>query len=819
MICIFFELPYQRQVKKIFTTKFSECIDSIINLSAINGGTYFFEGSKYFFCFNSTSIAYEFSSVRFLFLLHSYLHENISLIETFRVIIDIVDDAFSEQEIKNHFEKTRTILLDENFFYATKLVYQKLSGYAKFDTNGRGIFKITDFLIFNSYKQEDEKTEKLESLVLHKHDTFFWSMYNFILQHPIIENDLHVLSRDEQFTYNQVKNCTVFFRQHRFEKKLPEYFTDAFFMYASLYFKVYTKKNNSKLPIIYSGDLRNEQLNAEIEKILAIIPGAEVRELSKKLPDISEIHDDMLCLIFLTTIFSKYLFVDEVSEFFISLNKASDFFSDVYIWLYENGIIFEKNNLYAHSTHLSDFVESHIKNKTFDIYDQLSRFLIKKYNAGFLKASEEFFEILKFLNYKDNDEIILTNFLSSHSFDTIVTEDIETRYTDRKFIKGLLYYQNAIQFFNNQKYEKSLHQIKYAISEFKYSRCNVGEYKCMFFLGLLSLCQDQLNDAINYFVYAQDIAQKINDPYFLCEVIYYLGITYFLKNDLTLALRITKKLEEIIETQFVQDWKIYYLFLKGRVHAEMGEYKIAEQIFYSAFQFSSQYFEQYLSVSEIWYARMLHFSGEKLEAKKILEKNLDVHADAILFFIESHFTVPILKDESQNIFGTDVSEFSPDQLIEFLEVQMETQKQTKLVSGFSFIEDLASNSKKILSTTYKLIKIFFLYYRCKVLLLNLLNSENKKQAEVLLKQLLSFSNKAVAEKDIYAHLFFYFCYDISSKLNGENSAETISYLSKCFKLLQSRVMATGDNTIRDSYMSKNFWNIKILTQAKNQKLL
>ena len=104
-------------------------------------------------------------------------------------------------------------------------------------------------------------------------------------------------------------------------------------------------------------------------------------------------------------------------------------------------------------------------------------------------------------------------------------------------------------------------------------------------------------------------------------------------------------------------------------------------------------------------------------------------------------------------------------------------------------------------------------------MLNMFDPENKTKLEETLKKMNNIAGEAATEKNIYAHWFFYFCYDVSVKLNGEHSSEAISYLGKSFKLLQSRVMLTNENEVRDKYMKKNFWNAKILDAAKKQKLL
>lgn len=817
MICAFFELPYQRQVKKIYTVKFEHLLEQMEHLCKTNGGEFFFHSNRYYFYFSSTALAYEFSCVRFLFLVKNILEQNTSMLESYRIIMESMDDDARETEIESIFDEKRNLVLPENNFYITKKAYDDFSDYLQVENTDGSIFTVTDFSIFEHMEEDNDTEETHASIVLHKNNSFYRSMYNFILQNPIQDEDIKYLTKDEKLSFAEVQHSLRYLEKHRFEKDLPEYFVDAFFLYASLYFKIYKKKHKGNLPIIYSGDLRNETLNAEIDKILQIIPDAEVQELSKKLPSTLEINSNMLNLVFLITLFSDYLFIDELTEFFVSVNRSPDFFTDVCNWLYRRGIIFEKNNIYAHSTHLHDFIQSKIGSKAFELYDRLSAFLVEKYKAGEIAPSSEFVEIIKTLNYTKTDEIVLSVFLHTALSHEIIEANLDKKYGNAIFLRGLKYYQSALKLFENFSDTKALQEIKRAIEEFKYNRFLVGEYKSMVFWGNLSLRQAHLNDAVNYFSYALEIAAKLRDAEFLCEVLFNLCTVYFLKNDFTPALNTIKKLDSAIEKNFAQNWKVKSLFIKARVFIQLGEYSTAEKIFNSAIDFAQQYFPDFVPVCEIWHSLTLSFLGRSIEAQKTFDKYLEVNFDASLFFLESFFTNPVLKDECRRIFSEDVSELSVEKLLNISISRVE--KSAKAVSGFSFAEDRMLTAVNELSTAEKMLQMFLLYYRGKLLMLDMFNPENKKLLSGILEQMTNLANEANNEKNIYAQWFFYFCYDISSKLNGESYSEAISYLSKSFKLLQGQVMLIDDNDARDKYMQKNFWNGKILTSAKSQQLL
>lgn len=224
-----------------------------------------------------------------------------------------------------------------------------------------------------------------------------------------------------------------------------------------------------------------------------------------------------------------------------------------------------------------------------------------------------------------------------------------------------------------------------------------------------------------------------------------------------------------------------------------------------------------LPMCDIWRASMLPFRNQNIQAQKIFEKYAETNFDAVTLFLAGLCITPVLKDETEKILSSEIASLPYEKILPTVLEKIEQSDET--ISGFSFAEDLTRKTKTALTTAEDLFQMFLLYYQCTVFSLGVSLSENKQKLDMHLKKMNALANKSVTEKNIYAHWYFYFCYDISAKLNGENSSEAISYLGKSFKLLQSRVMLTNENDVRDKYMKKNFWNAKILDAAKKQKLL
>ena len=116
----------------------------------------------------------------------------------------------------------------------------------------------------------------------------------------------------------------------------------------------------------------------------------------------------------------------------------------------------------------------------------------------------------------------------------------------------------------------------------------------------------------------------------------------------------------------------------------------------------------------------------------------------------------------------------------------------------------------------KIFDAFYTYYNCKI---NFSQMYDVEVCKGFLSNLETLAVESLYQNDPYSSLYMYLCYDLSVKLYGESSSQTIAYLSKAFKSMQKNVLAIGENDIRDKYMQNNLWNSKLFKVAKNQKLI
>ena len=472
------------------------------------------------------------------------------------------------------------------------------------------------------------------------------------------------------------------------------------------------------------------------------------------------------------------------------------------------GIILVENNIYAVSYGLLEIIERRINFSKNMIDSNITEYLWSKYKNGILNANSEAEKIFDSLNFKCKPDFSLASIFHNYSDSSIEGLDLK-KYKNEIFYDALKYYQNSIIANTDDNTSKSYAYLKTTIGFFQENKLESGEYRAFSLLAFFNLTENKISDAITYFSYALDNAEHSHDTSFICDALFNISIVYFLQNNLKQSMSFLDRLASAIDEYFEQDWKIPYLFIKGRIYLQIGEFNKAAESFKTASDFAELYFEKLEPLCKSWYARSLIYMGQIKNGQELLMKYIDYTDDAFLFLLESFLLYPILKNDFEKM-DLDISsiytEYNNPGLREF----------QNLTSGFSIAEDLVWSNIYNMSIGKKIFDAFYTYYNCKI---NFSQMYDVNICKSFLSDLETLAVESLYQNDPYSSLYLYLCYDLSVKLYGESSSQTIAYLSKAFKAMQKNVLAIGENDIRDKYMQNNLWNSKLFKVAKNQKLI
>ena len=389
MLSVFLEIIYERQLRKINLKILTDFINLIKEEALSNGADFIQVQGGFYFLFKKKSIAYVFSTARFLYNVNKILISYKDKISEVRCITDYYEEDVTHDALFESLSLYKKQLIPEMGLFASKEASDKLSKYIDFNKTDSSILLCATFKFFENINLTYNKSiEKKAYIILHRNNNYFWSLYNFILANPLDNDCLKAMSNEDRVSFLATKNVYIYLKKHRFSKDMPQYFIDAFLTNSAIHLKNYIKKQNAGRSVkVLIDNLSDKKNLEEAEKIYAVNKYIEIEALASSLPSIYNIPDDLLQLIYIILSSGKYFFYDEITDFLVSLNKSKAFFDDVYAWMYSMGIILVENNIYAVPYGLPEIIERRINLSKNMIDSNITEYLWAKYKKGILNVS------------------------------------------------------------------------------------------------------------------------------------------------------------------------------------------------------------------------------------------------------------------------------------------------------------------------------------------------------------------------------------------------------------------------------------------------
>ncbi len=795
MLCIYFEIPYERQLLRIAPFEIQKLFDAVTESAEANGASSFKISCASIYCFSSTEIAPMFSAYLFLQNLADLLRVYKRRLVDYRIIIDCCEDTDSEDFITDHFTAYKMQPVPSRSFFASPQAKRLLHSYIRFEyAAGIKLYYCADFLIPKTVTSQTEKQPY--SIYLPDAVTWIHALYHFMLLHPLTDQAIAAgLSKDEKTQYDEVKYVQYYFRRNRFCSDYPDYFIDAFLLYTKLYFCVFTTSYHiGELTIVHT-----EKKTEEAKWLRMMLPiTAHIELMPEKSMNLDGLSADFLWLAYLTVYASLFIFEDEMPEFFLSLHKNSPFITSLYEWLYAAGIIEVKTDIYSASKCAVGQLERRLGIEKDQVKTYIANFLRDKYKKGMLCPDENLKDIFSALQCDPEDQFMLHYFFHKYSDKEILQIDINT-FRSAIFFGALENYQKALKISTQKNSSEAVYAVKKAVSSVQAHAFPAGEYRALSCVAFLHLSQNKIEDAVTYFQYALDIAETLKDSSFICEALLNLSIGYFLQNNLHAASNCLTDLLQATVDYFDPPKKIPCLFMQGRVSLQLGDYGKAELLFQEAEKAASTHFQEWVPLCKIWYARALSQKGQISKAQSILIANLDKAPDALLFLIESFLLAPILHDERVRI------QVMPKAFTAVLEPYQ---------SGFALAEELVWGRLYGKPAIHVFYTAMDSYYRFRLAFGSL-----EDDAQTYIRQLEEAARESLRYHDMHASMYSYLCYDAVLRKEGNTSDTANGYLSRSFKALQNRMETMTENSVRDKFIFRNVWNAKLYAAAQKNKLI
>jgi tetratricopeptide (TPR) repeat protein len=339
------------------------------------------------------------------------------------------------------------------------------------------------------------------------------------------------------------------------------------------------------------------------------------------------------------------------------------------------------------------------------------------------------------------------------------------------------------------------------------------------FFSLLNMRKCRMNDALDYSSFAIDLAQKSEEKDELIKASYFGAITNFLYGNLSKAeLLIINAENNALELCRIH-WAARSRFFRGRLRFELGHYRDALELFESlreivppeagketldAWIFKAKFYLALSSPVAASKSSMLHdfFNAGHNDISNHDSSHRDAsNHDSLLFRIDAAFLMgnfeEVVKLCEIDLSGTENTEDS----FFFTE-------QPDWTSGFSQCEAIFVSAR---SFRNRLISVY------QVLAQSHLSSRQRadefcKKAENMIRGYM------LSEWDINDIFYLYALYLIQEEVDMAGKGST-SALSMAFNRLRTRASRIDSKSMREEYISLNYWNKTLYLAAREHKLV
>ncbi len=324
------------------------------------------------------------------------------------------------------------------------------------------------------------------------------------------------------------------------------------------------------------------------------------------------------------------------------------------------------------------------------------------------------------------------------------------------------------------------------------------EARCHRILGLCALARERQEEAIEYFENAHDIAEAARDDYERLVCRWFTAVALFASGRLDKALKQADKAEAAARTVFRRDWEAAAVFLRARIHMELGRYEEARVGFEDVRAIARAYgFEDADRRAEIWDARALAYSGCPDTAEAIFARRSE-DREARFFRAE----LELLRGNPGGAAGI------LDGLPPWEHGTFDPAEKVFWDSGYRGIERRAFGASAPHPFDADLAAAYSCFSR---------GLERREGAWAVQLYRMTREDKLAAEHPAFS-TYLFFAFLLLERLT-EPPLDRATVLSRAFKYLQERAGRIEDAGAGSDFLERNLWNRRLVEAARRYKFL
>ncbi|MCF7928300.1 MAG: hypothetical protein K9L68_04960 [Spirochaetales bacterium] len=323
-----------------------------------------------------------------------------------------------------------------------------------------------------------------------------------------------------------------------------------------------------------------------------------------------------------------------------------------------------------------------------------------------------------------------------------------------------------------------------------------GEQRARLQLAALMLAEGKLNEAQEYY---QIISGGYQNQYITEQASLGEGVVQFLWGNLSRALKKINEMYRAASAGANRRLEVLGLFLRMRIHLELGRYKQAVDEGAGAMARARvSGVEQAIPVISTWLMRAHVYAGELSDAEKALE-DIEPSVERELFASELFYR----RGNYRRALELLESAFSLSSIESGLPAE-----SVRWQSGFEEVEGRLACFPKNQSILNQLIRAFWAYMEG-------FGTEHHNAREELER---ITREERIFNDDPYLHLHMYWYSSILPD-GSEQESGSITVFSKALKYVQERGSRIEDDKDRNDYLYKNYWNSRLMGRAKQEKMI
>ena len=315
--------------------------------------------------------------------------------------------------------------------------------------------------------------------------------------------------------------------------------------------------------------------------------------------------------------------------------------------------------------------------------------------------------------------------------------------------------------------------------------------------SLVEFTNQHLSDAIDYFSFAIEHAEKDHDLTELGISSYYAAVTHFIFGNISKAKFLVVNARKAALDAVLPDWADRSRFLEGRLYFETGLYQAALDIFSELrTNYLGKGSADFIQTVEAWIFRSNIYLNNKQKSTGLKGPDAQLFiAEAALINGDYHKTLELVKKMEQAE----------------LEERFVFIEQPDWRSGFYQCELLIFSQRDLWK---RMIHTF------KALALCNLNEQTERSAgkEKAIQEMEHIIRNDLPETDPYDAFYMYSYYRIL-KLAEATDVDMNTAISIAFKRLQKRASRIDDNETKRTFLFTHYWNSSLAAAAKEHKLI